>query len=369
MAAALASWNDGPSKRAITDFATRVATEGGPDYVPPAERIAVFDNDGTLWCEKPMPIELGFILSGWRPWPARNRPCASSSRGRPPARRTTHWLGEVITKHYNGDDSDVQGADRRHPQDVRRHDRSTTTASTPAASSGRPAPDAEAARCATAATQPMVELLRYLEAEGLHQLHRLGRRPRLHARRDRRDLRHSARARDRQHQRACSTQDGPDGGSIVYLAKPDVFDDGPAKPVRIWSRIGRRPILAFGNSNGDIQMLQFAGGRNRPALRLLLLHDDTAREFDYVGGAEKSLELATTPGWTGRQHEERLDTGLRLSRRRVDPARSVTGSTIHGHRRCDIFRDAAQSMSIRRPDGDRWIRGANSLQALHEQET
>src|SRR5262249_43845424 len=65
-------------------------------------------------------------------------------------------------------------------------------------------------------------------------------------------------------------------GDIAYLAKPDVFDDGAIKPVRIWSRVGRRPLLAFGNSNGDIPMLRFAGGASRPALRLLLLHDDRA---------------------------------------------------------------------------------------------
>ena len=70
------------------------------------------------------------------------------------------------------------------------------------------------------------------------------------------------------------------------------------KPVRIWSRIGRRPILAVGNSNGDIEMLQFTGGKDRPALRLLVLHDDGGREFEYVGGAEKSLELAKAHGWT-----------------------------------------------------------------------
>ena len=69
--------------------------------------------------------------------------------------------------------------------------------------------------------------------------------------------------------------EGPDGGSIVYLAKPDVFDDGPVKPVRIWSRIGRRPILAFGNSNGDIQMLQFTGGKDRPRCAFFW-HDDKA---------------------------------------------------------------------------------------------
>ena len=84
---------------------------------------------------------------------------------------------------------------------------------------------------------------------------------------------------------------------VAYVAKPDVFDDGPAKPVRLWSRIGLRPIIAGGNSNGDVPMLQFAGG-NRPALRLLVLHDDKDREFDYVAGAEKSLELAKAGGWT-----------------------------------------------------------------------
>ncbi len=70
---------------------------------------------------------------------------------------------------------------------------------------------------------------------------------------------------------------GRRGRTLAYIAKPDVFDDGPVKPVRIWSRIGRRPILAVGNSNGDIPMLQFAGGHDRPALRLLVLHDDRAR--------------------------------------------------------------------------------------------
>jgi hypothetical protein len=92
--------------------------------------------------------------------------------------------------------------------------------------------------------------------------------------------------------------DDEHGGAVAYLAEPDVFDDGPVKPVRIWSRIGRRPILAGGNSNGDVPMLRFAGGRERPALRLLVLHDDPEREFDYVKGAERALEQARTDGWT-----------------------------------------------------------------------
>jgi hypothetical protein len=88
-----------------------------------------------------------------------------------------------------------------------------------------------------------------------------------------------------------------DGGSIVYANAPDVFDDGPAKPIRIWSRVGRRPLIAGGNSNGDVPMLQFAGG-SRPGLRLLVLHDDAEREFDYVKGAEQAFDTAKSEGWT-----------------------------------------------------------------------
>ncbi|MGH2597002.1 MAG: haloacid dehalogenase-like hydrolase, partial [Actinomycetota bacterium] len=93
-------------------------------------------------------------------------------------------------------------------------------------------------------------------------------------------------------------QEDDGGGTIVYQAEMDVFDDGPMKPVRIWSRVGRQPVVAGGNSNGDIQMLRYAGGSSRPGLRLLILHDDDEREFDYIAGAEKSLELAKAQGWT-----------------------------------------------------------------------
>ena len=88
------------------------------------------------------------------------------------------------------------------------------------------------------------------------------------------------------------------GGNVSYAAAMDFFDDGPVKPVRIWSRIGQRPIIAGGNSNGDIPMLRYTGGKDRPALRLLLLHDDEEREFAYTAGAEKSLEVAAAEGWT-----------------------------------------------------------------------
>ncbi len=97
---------------------------------------------------------------------------------------------------------------------------------------------------------------------------------------------------------ALRYQEDESGGNLVYLAEHDVFDDGPTKPVRIWSRVGRRPIVAGGNSNGDIPMLHYTGGPSRQGLRLLVLHDDPDREFDYTAGAEESLQRAGEEDWT-----------------------------------------------------------------------
>ncbi|HEY7342627.1 MAG TPA: HAD family hydrolase, partial [Ktedonobacterales bacterium] len=143
------------------------------------------------------------------------------------------------------------------------------------------------------AYQPMVELLRYLEANGFATF--------------------IASGGDRDFMRAVAEEvygiprehvigsgmglEWRDEG-LVYKSKIEFFDDGPEKPVRIWSRVGRRPILAGGNANGDIEMLQFAGEPTRPALRLLLLHNDANREFDYVAGAERALDRAKTQDWT-----------------------------------------------------------------------
>jgi hypothetical protein len=81
-------------------------------------------------------------------------------------------------------------------------------------------------------------------------------------------------------------------------AEADYLDDGPQKPIRIWSRIGRRPLVAAGNSNGDIPMLAFTQHADKPSLRLLVLHDDVEREFDYTTGAEQALKQAEANGWT-----------------------------------------------------------------------
>jgi hypothetical protein len=88
------------------------------------------------------------------------------------------------------------------------------------------------------------------------------------------------------------------GGRIVRKPELDVVADGPEKPVRIWDRVGRRPLLAAGNSNGDLPMLAFAEQPGRPSLRLLVLHDDPEREFAYTAGAEQALQQAASSGWT-----------------------------------------------------------------------
>ena len=144
---------------------------------------------------------------------------------------------------------------------------------------------------------PMVELLRYLEANGFTCFIASG---------GSRDFMRAVTGElyGIPPERVVGSSNGLEytdddhGGSLAYLAQPDVFDDGPVKPVRIWSRIGRRPILAGGNSNGDVPMLRFAGRQGRPALRLLVLHDDPEREFAYVKGAEQALERARAEGWT-----------------------------------------------------------------------
>jgi hypothetical protein len=93
------------------------------------------------------------------------------------------------------------------------------------------------------------------------------------------------------------TSDGS-RGTITHTAQSEYLDDGPQKPIRIWSRTGRRQLLAAGNSNGDIPMLEFTRHDDKPSMRLLVLHDDADREFDYTTGAEGALERARTDGWT-----------------------------------------------------------------------
>jgi len=296
LAAQLRSWNDTPTRQAIVAFVERVTTEGGPDYVPPSERITTFDNDGTLWCEKPMPIELGFILLRLAEMAEADASLREKQPWKAAREKDFHWLGEVITKHYHGDDTDVKVLMAGILQAFAGQSVDEYAAAADGFLRGGKHPTL-ARTFHACGYLPMIELLQYLEAYGFTN--------------------YIASGGDRDFMRPITEEiygipservigssnalcylDDEHGGTITYAAEPDVFDDGPTKPIRIWSRIGRRPIVAGGNSNGDIPMLRYAGGKGRLALRLLVLHDDAEREFDYKTGAEESLEAAATHGWT-----------------------------------------------------------------------
>ena len=292
----LASWNDTPTKAAIAAFVERVTTEGGADYVAPADRIAVFDNDGTLWCEKPMPVELGFILRRFAELAEADESLRDKQPWKAAHERDYAWLGAAVEKHYHGDDSDVRVLIAGLVQAFAGMSVEDYAASSSAFLGEARHPSLE--RLLTElAYVPMVELLRYLEANGFTNYIVSG------GDRDfMRPITESVYGIPSEHVIGSSTAlryvEDDDYGTITYAAELDFFDDGPVKPVRIWSRVGRPPILAGGNSNGDIPMLRYAGGKDRPALRLLVLHDDADREFDYTAGAEQSLEEAAKGGWT-----------------------------------------------------------------------
>jgi phosphoserine phosphatase len=286
----LAAWNDTATRQAIVDFVAAAAA------VPVEERVAVFDNDGTLWCEKPMPVELGFILLRFAEMAEHDASLRERQPWRAAYQKDYAWLGSVITKHYHGDDSDVKvliGGLLQAFRGMSVEDYSAA-ADTYLRTAKHPTLGRLLRDCGYL---PMVQLLRYLEANGFVTYIASG------GNRDfMRPVTDPIYAIPSERVVGSSTalryQDDEHGGTVVYRAEMDVFDDGPIKPVRIWSRIGRRPLIAVGNSNGDIEMLQFAGGRDRPALRMLVVHDDAEREFDYVAGAERALEQAKARGWT-----------------------------------------------------------------------
>jgi phosphoserine phosphatase len=290
--ALLASWNDTASTAAIVDYVRRVTTDG-PEFVPPVERIATFDNDGTLWCEKPLPIQLGFVLKRLVEMATADPSLADRQPWKAAVEHDMAWLGGVVEQHYAGDDTNVKvlmGGILASVAGLTVDEYSESAAEfvngTAHPVNGRLFRDC--------AYQPMVELLRYLEANDFVPFIASGG-DRDFMRPFTDDLYGVPAERVIGSSNALRYDD--EAGTLAYLAEPDVFDDGPVKPVRIWSRVGRRPVMAAGNSNGDIPMLRFAGGAH-PALRLLVLHDDPEREFDYTKGAERSLEVAEQDAWT-----------------------------------------------------------------------
>ena len=288
-------WNDGPTKAAILDFVERVTTQG-PDFVEPEARVAVFDNDGTLWCEKPMYIQLDFIVRRLAERAATDASLADQQPYAAAVSGDLNWFGGAITKHYQGDDADLKvmaaAVMSLHESMVVEDHAALVSAFFAEAAHptlGRP--------YLSCVYTPMVELLRYLETHDFTNYIVSG-----GGRDFMRPITGSIYGIPPERVVGSSQGlkfDGAEGhGNLLIQPALDVFDDGPEKPVRIWNRIGRRPILSAGNSNGDDEMLMYSGRPGKAALRLLVLHDDAEREFDYTAGAERALEHASQYGWS-----------------------------------------------------------------------
>jgi hypothetical protein len=293
---ALSTWRDGPAKQAILEFVAAATGEDGSPPVPIEERLAVFDNDGTLWCEKPIPIQMDFILRRFVEM-AQGDPALSERQPWKAAVEGDHeWFDTVMAEHYAGDDHNVQ----------------TLAGGVLAAYAGVSVEEFEARSDAflrgtvhptlergylDCAYAPMVDLLVLLDAHGFTNYIVSG-----GGRDFMRPISQEVYAIPRERVIGSATAltytSDEHGGTITHTPALDYLDDGPEKPVRIWSRTGRRPLLAAGNSNGDMAMLDFTKHADRPSLPLLVRHDDADREFAYAVGAEDARDRAPGAGWT-----------------------------------------------------------------------
>jgi phosphoglycolate phosphatase-like HAD superfamily hydrolase len=293
----LASWGDGAAKSVICDFVARVTTTGGESFVPPAARIATFDNDGTLWLEKPMYIQLQHGLRAIGNLVAAHPELRERQPFKAVGEHDMAWFGKVQADYAAGDPSGVI----------------TLASGITQAFDGLTVEEFEADALEFLSTvcderfdrpyrqlvyQPMVELLRYLRDNGFQVFLTSG---------GGRDFMRAVCEEVYDVPRAQAI-----GSSVTFTYAEDArgvaqvvrtkeieqpIDDGPGKPLHIHRATGRRPILAGGNSDGDIHMLKYASGHSGPSLGLLVHHDDAEREYAYDTGAEKALQLAAHEGW------------------------------------------------------------------------
>jgi phosphoglycolate phosphatase-like HAD superfamily hydrolase len=287
----LPSWNDGEVKKSITDFVARVTAQGGADFVPPAERIATFDNDGTLWTEQPYYFQLAFAIDRIKTmapqhpeWKTK-QPFKALLEGDKKALAAAGKDGvlQIIAATHSGmtvEDFTKAVIDwtrtARHP----RFNRPYTEL----------------------VFQPMLELLAYLRANGFKTFIVSGggvefMRPwteRVYGIPPEQVVGSSGEVK---------FQTRADGRpELMKLAKIEFVDDGPGKPVGINRFIGRRPIFAFGNSDGDLQMLQWTMAGEGPRFAGLVHHTDATREYAYdrdskVGKLDQALDEAMVKGW------------------------------------------------------------------------
>jgi phosphoserine phosphatase len=287
----LPSWNDTGPKKAIVDFVGKVTKEGSPDFVPPAERIATFDNDGCLWAEQPMYFQLAFALD----------------RVKALAPQHPEWkTQEPFQSLLAGDPKTaLAGGEKAILQVVMATHAGTTTDEFAQAVQdwAKTARHPKTGRAYTEMVyQPMLELLAYLRQNGFKTFIVSGGGIEF--------MRAWAEGvygipPEQTVGSVISTkfEMRPTGPVLLREPKADFVDDGPGKPVGINRHIGRRPILAFGNSDGDLQMLQWTAAGSGARFMGLVHHTDAAREWAYdrashIGKLDKALDEATARGWT-----------------------------------------------------------------------
>jgi phosphoglycolate phosphatase-like HAD superfamily hydrolase len=289
--AVLPSWNDGAAKSAITDFVKAVTTKGGKEFVRPADRIAVFDNDGTLWAEQPIYFQFLFAidrvkaLAPKHPEWKEQEPYASLLKGDMKAALAggEHALLEMVHASHAGVTTEefeklVRDwfATARHPRFRQPYSR--------------------------VVYQPMLDLLRYLRANGFKTYIVSGggvEFMRVFAERaygipPEQVIGSSGKQK-------FELRDGKP--VLVKLPELDFLDDKEGKPIAIQKFIGRRPLAAFGNSDGDLAMLQWTCGGAGARFCLYVHHTDAEREWAYdrassIGRLDKGLDEARAKGWT-----------------------------------------------------------------------
>ena len=287
----LASWNDTPTRAAIVDFVERTTAEGGTDYLDPYDRIAVFDNDGTLWTEQPLYNQFLFAidrLRGMAPdHPEWNDDPALGAilEGDLAAFGATGMNGilKLVATTHTGLTTDEFADLVREWIATAEHPRWK-----------RPYPET--------AFQPMLELLDYLRANGYRTFIVSG--GGVEFMRAFTQDAYGVPPEQVIGSTGKTEFDIVDGHAVLHkLPEVDAINDGPGKPVGIEKFLGRRPVMAFGNSDGDLEMLQYTASGSGPRLMALVHHDDAEREVAYdkgspVGGLDKALTEAGTRGWT-----------------------------------------------------------------------
>jgi phosphoglycolate phosphatase-like HAD superfamily hydrolase len=288
----LPSWNEGKAKSAIVDFVGKVTREGGPDYVKPAERIATFDNDGTLWAEQPVYFQLQFAFDEVK----RLAPQRPDWKSTEPYRSIV--AGDMKGLAASGQKGLLQVMAATHTgMTTRDFEKSVADWLSTARHPVKKRPYSEMVYL------PQLELLAYLRANGFKTFIVSGG-----------GVEFMRVFAEKVYgippeQVVGSTgvvkfRMGPDGKPELFKeAKVEFVDDGPGKPVGINRAIGRRPILAFGNSDGDLQMLQYTAAGDRARLALIVHHTDAEREWAYdrtsrIGKLDKALDEGRAKGWT-----------------------------------------------------------------------